>query len=239
MTDSNGDRNNLIPRSFNDVTIEQRIGDGYMNATAMCKACGKRWPDYARLDATKAFVQALSRSVQIPTDLLVQVISTGQNDRRGTWVHPQIAAHLAQWLSAEFAVRVSGWIVEEVIQRTSPSEVRGSDIPTLLEAAARELREREVETDKLIDIIADEQKRRKTLAIEHSKGINESRRLKEAVAKLAKDNAALAKHAYSVKGQAEDLIKAIREGKLRNEDGLLDDKPEEIQNITPIRPRKD
>jgi hypothetical protein len=30
----------------------------------------------------------------------------------GTWVHPQVAIHLAQWLSAKFAVQVSRWIYE-------------------------------------------------------------------------------------------------------------------------------
>lgn len=31
---------------------------------------------------------------------------------QGTWVHPQVAIHLAQWLSADFAVRVSRWVFD-------------------------------------------------------------------------------------------------------------------------------
>jgi hypothetical protein len=37
---------------------------------------------------------------------------TGSNELRGTWVHPQMAIHLAQWLSAAFAVQVSEWVLE-------------------------------------------------------------------------------------------------------------------------------
>ena len=31
---------------------------------------------------------------------------------QGTWVHPQVATHLAQWLSPKFAVLVSRWVVD-------------------------------------------------------------------------------------------------------------------------------
>jgi hypothetical protein len=33
---------------------------------------------------------------------------------QGTWVHPQVAIHLAQWLSPKFAVRVSKWVYDWV-----------------------------------------------------------------------------------------------------------------------------
>lgn len=31
---------------------------------------------------------------------------------QGTWVHPQVAINLAQWLSAKFAVQVSQWVFD-------------------------------------------------------------------------------------------------------------------------------
>jgi hypothetical protein len=43
----------------------------------------------------------------IHIDLLIETRVTGPNEVRGTWVHPYVAVHLAQWLSPRFAVQVS------------------------------------------------------------------------------------------------------------------------------------
>jgi hypothetical protein len=48
----------------------------------------------------------------IPIGSLVRTIVTGPNECRGTWVHPQVAINLAQWVSARFAVLVSEWVFE-------------------------------------------------------------------------------------------------------------------------------
>src|SRR4051812_7408867 len=97
----------LVPHSYQGALIQQRLNDGYINATAMCKAAGKLLNDYTRLRSTQEFLVALSRSTGIPVHLLVRSILTGPNEHRGTWVHPQVAISLAQWLSADFAVLVS------------------------------------------------------------------------------------------------------------------------------------
>lgn len=102
----------LVPHSHQGSLIHQRKVDGYINATAMCKVAGKEWSGYRRLDTTQAFISALEGSLQIHRDLMIQTIMAGANEARGTWVHPQVAVHLAQWLSPEFAVKVSQWIVE-------------------------------------------------------------------------------------------------------------------------------
>ncbi len=48
----------FISREFHGKNIDQRIIDKYFDATAMCKATGKRWFDYHRLDNTKVFIDA-------------------------------------------------------------------------------------------------------------------------------------------------------------------------------------
>lgn len=98
-----------VTRRFNDVAIGQRL-DGYLNATAMCRANGKLWGHYWATDTAQEFAAELSGSIGIPIDLLVSSITTGPNAGRGTWVHPQIGYHLAQWCSAKFAVQVTEWI---------------------------------------------------------------------------------------------------------------------------------
>lgn len=101
----------IIGRRFNNVRIGQRA-DGYLNATAMCKANGKQWGHYWATDMAQQFAAELSRSIGIPIDHLVVSITTGPNGDRGTWVHPRIGYHLALWCSAKFAVKVTEWIEE-------------------------------------------------------------------------------------------------------------------------------
>ena len=102
----------LIKHIEDGTTIYQRATDGYVNATAMCKAAGKLGADYYRLVSTKEFITELSSTMGIPIDLLVRKIMTGENEIRGTWIHPQVAIHLGQWLSPKFAVKVSKWVLD-------------------------------------------------------------------------------------------------------------------------------
>ena len=101
----------IVPHTHNGEVINQRATDGYINATAMCKAAAKEWSNYRQNDTTDAFLGALEGSLGIPRNQLVQPILTGPNEQRGTWVHPQIAINLATWLSPDFAVQVSEWVV--------------------------------------------------------------------------------------------------------------------------------
>ena len=94
---------------FNGFKIRQRPSDGYIHATDMCKVGNKLFADYNRLKETKNFIKELDRSMGFPIDL-IQSIKKGKNDERGTWIHPRIAINLAQWISAEFAVKVTDWV---------------------------------------------------------------------------------------------------------------------------------
>jgi KilA-N domain len=100
----------VIVHSVNNVSIGQRADDGFINATTMCQAAGKRMGNYLQNLETTEFVAALSRSTGIPADRLVQPITSGSNEQRGTWVHLQVAIHCAMWCSADFAVQVTTWI---------------------------------------------------------------------------------------------------------------------------------
>jgi hypothetical protein len=114
----------IVPHTHNGQVIPQRAADGYINATAMCRSAGKEWSGYRRNETTEGFLTALEGSLQIRRDLLIEVISTGPNDQRGTWIHPQIAINLATWLSPAFAVQVSEWVVNWMMgmaRRQDPS----------------------------------------------------------------------------------------------------------------------
>ncbi|WP_267378078.1 MULTISPECIES: KilA-N domain-containing protein [unclassified Sphingomonas] len=117
----------LVPHTYQGSLIQQRATDGYINATAMCKAAGSEWSAYRRIGQTEAFITSLERSLQIHRDLLIQSIVTGANDVRGTWVHPQVAINLASYLSGDFAVQVSQWVLDWMSGKGAPR--RPAELP--------------------------------------------------------------------------------------------------------------
>ena len=112
---SNDENHSLEPLNLSDnYTIEYRDEDGYINVSNLCKAGGKQFKAWNRLDKTKAFLQVLSSSVNINTSELIKYKS-GSIHERATWVHPQVAINIAQWISPEFDVKVSGWVYEIMV----------------------------------------------------------------------------------------------------------------------------
>lgn len=109
----------LIKHEVNNSVIDQRSGDGYINATALCQAAGKRWHNYVRNEPTGHFLRALETKTRISVlELIQEVRST--DGTPSTWVHPKIAINLAQWLSADFAVQVSEWVYDWVTGEGAP-----------------------------------------------------------------------------------------------------------------------
>ena len=107
----------LVPLELdNGYIIESRDSDGYIDVTNLCKAGGKEFKAWNRLDKTKAFLKALSTAVGISTSVLIQLVTGSKfgttEETTGTWVHPQVAINIAQWISPQFDVKVSAWVLE-------------------------------------------------------------------------------------------------------------------------------
>lgn len=109
----------LIPHQVKNTVVDQRAHDGYVNATALCKAAGKEWAHYASNKTTKDFLDELSSDLGIPMSELIQSVKGGSGPQ-GTWVHPHVSIHLGQWLSAKFAVMVSKWVHDWMSGNTRP-----------------------------------------------------------------------------------------------------------------------
>lgn len=90
------------------ITIPMRE-DGYINATMLCKAGGKRLDNYMR--SSKEFIEVLKNSFPQFEGMELITSKIGGN-HTGTWVHRKIGYHLAQWLSPNFAIQVSNWLDE-------------------------------------------------------------------------------------------------------------------------------
>jgi hypothetical protein len=89
--------------TFNDTIVAIR-SDGMINATALCAAGNKLIADYLRLSNTKAYLEEIETNMGIP---ILELIKVNIGGHKGTWVHRKIGYHLAQWISPQFAVKVS------------------------------------------------------------------------------------------------------------------------------------
>jgi len=118
MTTSN---TTLVTHTFNNISIPQRESDGYLSATAMCKSVGKLFGHYKVNNQTKEFLKALEDDIGITISKLIQVIQ-GKGKQQGTWVHPKVAIHLAQWLSPDFAVQVTNWVFDWINEGMTPTQ---------------------------------------------------------------------------------------------------------------------
>ena len=132
------DSSSLVSRSWNGTPISRRTTDGYVNATAMCRANEKRWSDYRESDRCQQYLDALAQTTEIP---LFDLIVSRQGNGGGTWVHPQVAVDLARWISAPFAVWMDGWFIESFQAGAQPQK---TTVPKLGAAEVIALVERSV-----------------------------------------------------------------------------------------------
>lgn len=123
----------FITHEVNNAVISQRASDGYINATALCKAGGKLFAHYMENAETKEFLEELALDIGIPiakgNQALIQVIHGGSGPQ-GSWIHPQVSIHLGQWVSAKFAVKVSKWVFDWMSGKSTPAPLdRNAGIP--------------------------------------------------------------------------------------------------------------
>lgn len=102
----------------NGEEINQRLSDGYLNATEMCDVYSKEFVDYLQVRFTKRFLAELSRETKIDKSELIQDKGEGYD----IWVHPQVAINLAQWLSPKLAVLIPIWVLDWMQKPTISEE---------------------------------------------------------------------------------------------------------------------
>jgi len=124
-------------RPVNGVPVEQRQTDGFINGTAMCVAHKKKISDWLTTEPTWNLLVVLSRRFGIEIKegwnrnssasrvaesfphLLIVKRGSPENGG-GTWIHPKLAPHAAQWCNTEFALLVSDWIEEWLTTGRNP-----------------------------------------------------------------------------------------------------------------------
>lgn len=89
--------------------------DGYINATQLCKAGGKQFNHWYSLDGTGELIRTLEEEILNPDISGIKIVETKSGRYGGSWIHPDLAIQLAQWISPKFAVRVSRCLYRSVI----------------------------------------------------------------------------------------------------------------------------
>ena len=88
--------------------------DGYIFATGLCKVAKKQVSKWKNMKETKLLIAKLESKKSTSTLIEVYKGQTTQYNQ-GTWIHPDLGLHLAQWCSPSFSLQVSKWIRELVI----------------------------------------------------------------------------------------------------------------------------
>ena len=111
--------------TLNGISVLARE-DGFINATAMCKAGKKLFGNWYKSEPTKELIKALEEKIKNNCDIHNQKsdihneyhkiihINKGNSSSfsQGSWIHPDLAVHLAMWISPSFGIQVSSWVRE-------------------------------------------------------------------------------------------------------------------------------
>jgi hypothetical protein len=195
---------------WKEVSIQRRVTDGYINATAMGKAYGKQFYDYSKTDRATAYMQALSKQLwsvdpqtedpfyllptnigsenlnpQLKKDLLVD---THSRSREGTFIHPRLAIDFARWLSPEFAVWMDQWFLDSIVPKT----------PALTDKITTELPPQTIFVDAPADGFVPHKERHVYMLYSQSKNITRFGRTDDLERRLAEHKRDIAPDAYYV-----------------------------------------
>lgn len=103
------EEHNIVNNSLklNNIIIETRNSDNYINATQLCKAGNKNFNDWYHLDTTKNIINILENEI----DNTRQIIINNTKLNQDIWIDPILAIQLAQWISVIFSLYISKWII--------------------------------------------------------------------------------------------------------------------------------
>lgn len=166
---------NAKAREFNGFVIPQRK-DGFLDATAMAKACDKTLENWWRnkdvlalfnalaeqeaqarnskfnpvilQDSELARLSAIKYTKSFPN--LIEVKRGSPKFGGGTWLHPMLSIQLAQWLNPVFALSVSKWAIELLTAGTTSTSDFDSNLGASLGKRLR-IRKKPCPWDKLYE----------------------------------------------------------------------------------------
>ncbi|AZL89569.1 KilA-N domain-containing protein [Megavirus baoshan] len=134
--DNDNDFRNVIFENINDKYALGKFGDlevvmmrenGFVNATNLCKKCGKDYKNWNQNSYSKELIKELIKQLSsgakkrareksaagFPAAEVTHTVKGGKlTIIRGTYVHPKLIIHIASWCSTEYAMKVSDIVTE-------------------------------------------------------------------------------------------------------------------------------
>ncbi|AVL93475.1 putative KilA-N domain-containing protein [Megavirus vitis] len=115
------DKNHMNNVVFQDINEQYAYGQysefvviidkytGYINATKLCglNNNGKGFKNWLPNKHSKELIKEVAKLAGIPADHVIDKVSKGLNEIRGSYAHPKLIPHIASWCSCEFALKVS------------------------------------------------------------------------------------------------------------------------------------
>ena len=92
---------------FNNIIINSRTKDNYINAKQLCKAGNTKFKLWISLDTTNELIKELSNQL-FKNTINYSLIDINNKE---AWIHPTLAIHLAQWISSDLALKLNDWII--------------------------------------------------------------------------------------------------------------------------------
>jgi len=91
--------------------------NGYVNATKLCADGGKQFKNWLRLDHAQELIKYHENEENASAHFRASaiIIKNVENTLRGTYLHQDLIPHIASWVSAEFAIKVSRIVNEYVV----------------------------------------------------------------------------------------------------------------------------
>jgi hypothetical protein len=104
--------------TLDGIKIEYRVSDGYVNATQMCRLGSKNFGDWHRLKSTVELIDVLEKMLADDGQPNKKCIETKKGRNGGSWIHPDLAIQLAQWLSPRFALQISKMVCDILFNKS-------------------------------------------------------------------------------------------------------------------------
>jgi len=95
--------NDQVIPFFENIRIQIRHEDGYINATKMCSDVGKSFSSWFQSNKTREFLYNLYKQLDTDIDLM-------KEENKTVYIHPLLAINIAQWISPLFEIQVSKYM---------------------------------------------------------------------------------------------------------------------------------
>lgn len=109
------DLRNIIFEDINDKISRGKLShlivlimrdNGYVNATKLCRESGKEFEEWYQSELAKEYVKLVGEDVGVSVESLRIEVEDGEEELRGTYVHPKLIVILAMWADVEYALFV-------------------------------------------------------------------------------------------------------------------------------------